>query len=138
MYQTSLYEVSNDAQEICNNLNYTYSLSEGQTRSLIFNYFNRFSATLEKLSFFLYEVIDKDLKKTETLLIATFVALILITLIAIFLFIIMISGINEQRESILFLFLEIPTEQVRMLHRNCDKFLQTAESIRELINKNEN
>ena len=50
----------------------------------------------------------------------------------------MIVSIKEQREGVLFLFLDIPTDQVKNLHRNCDKFLQNYVSIKELISKNEN
>jgi len=45
--------------------------------------------------------------------------------------------IKDQRENILFLFLDIPIKHIEYLYRNCDQFLKKFVSIQELIKKNE-
>ena len=78
-----------------------------------------------------------DLNSSEVGQYVILAILSVITVIATVIFIVMVVNIKEQRESILFLFLDIPTDQVKNLHRNCDKFLQNYVSVKELIEKNE-
>lgn len=64
--------------------------------------------------------------------------LVLLSTLSMMLCILLMVFIKDQRENILFLFLDIPVNHINHLYRHCDSFLKKYVSIYELIKKNEN
>ena len=75
--------------------------------------------------------------KDELLQILVIVGMIIGTFVAVLFFIRYTLILKYYKEIILFLFLDIPIQEVKYMHKNCDKFLSNFISIKEALEKKE-
>ncbi|EGR30163.1 PAS domain S-box family protein [Ichthyophthirius multifiliis] len=111
---------------------------EGQFNTIVDNYYNNIYITLQDLSEHVNNIIIKDLDQLNIGVIISIVSLSIISIISVIFITSMTLLIKDQKENILFLFLDIPLKHVDYLYQHCDGFLKNYTSIKELIQKNEN
>ena len=84
--------------------------------NVVFNNINDRNLEIKKEIIGLVQTVNSDL-------IVLFVAIFLISFISLFIFSFFIMAIKTERESILFLFLDINQSYVQVLYRKCENFL---------------
>ncbi|EGR30840.1 PAS domain S-box family protein [Ichthyophthirius multifiliis] len=106
-------------------------------QGFLVNFFNGIYQILKDQSVNAEKLILSNIQKNEIELILSLLVTFIVCFLAISLFILITIAIKNQRESILFLFLDIPQKHVYYLYKHCDKFLQTYVSIRQQLQKSE-
>ncbi|EGR33143.1 PAS domain S-box family protein [Ichthyophthirius multifiliis] len=114
------------------------SLENEFVNTILFNFYNQLNEVLIKQLDHVFSFVSYEINQLEIELILALVIIIIITLFAIFFFIFLTLIIKSQRESILFLFLDIPQKHVFYLYKHCEKFLDSYISIKELMSKVQN
>ncbi|EAR82219.2 PAS domain S-box protein (macronuclear) [Tetrahymena thermophila SB210] len=114
------------------------SLDNGYFNSIIYNYYHTIGEFIEQQNQQIYDAVNNRLNSPQYELIAAFFVLGTIGILNMILFIYFMISLKDQRENILFLFLDIPIKHINFLYKNCDSFLKKYVSIQELINRNEN
>ncbi|KAL4460691.1 hypothetical protein ABPG72_017167 [Tetrahymena utriculariae] len=114
------------------------NISNGYFNSIIFNYYHTIGEFLEYQNQQIYNTVDNRFNSPQYELMAAFFVLGTIGILNMILYIYFMISLKDQRENILFLFLDIPIKHINFLYKNCDSFLKKYVSIQELINRNEN
>ncbi|KAL4452980.1 hypothetical protein ABPG73_000906 [Tetrahymena malaccensis] len=114
------------------------TLNNGYFNSIIYNYYQTIGEFIEYQNQLIYNTVNGRLNSPQYELIAAFFVLGSIGILNMILFIYFMICLKDQRENILFLFLDIPIKHINFLYKNCDLFLKKYVSMQELINRNEN
>ncbi|CAD8148074.1 unnamed protein product [Paramecium pentaurelia] len=112
---------------VCLNLSLSQSNNVFQSNSIqiiLFNYFNQIHDPLIKISQILYQDVISQVQYPDLNLLISLLVLFIGTTIGMIKFITLMLEIKIDRENVIFLFLEIPQNDVQNLSRKVDKFLK--------------
>lgn len=99
------------------------SLSNLNVKSFVYDYLNVLFDNIHWKDLQIKSRIMQLINSVNTDLIALFVIIFIISLISLIIFSFLIMAIKTERESILFLFLDINQSYVQVLYRKCENFL---------------
>ncbi|EGR29894.1 PAS domain S-box family protein [Ichthyophthirius multifiliis] len=145
-YKTDSIDIANTVFTFANignsfgkgNILQTNIYQSAQVITFLVNFFNSIYNKLIQQSEYAASNILDNIQQVEIELILTLIVTLIICIFAVIVFIIITILIKNQRESILFLFLDIPQKHIYYLHKHCDKFLSSYISIREQMQKSQN
>ncbi|EAR82220.2 PAS domain S-box protein (macronuclear) [Tetrahymena thermophila SB210] len=113
------------------------NLNNGIVNTIIYNYYNFIQAYMMNQTQHISQIIRNKLDSIDYSLIISIVILTVLSTASTTSLIFLMVYIKDERENILFLFLDIPLKHINYLYRNCDSFLKKFTSIQEMIQKSE-
>ncbi|KAL4452981.1 hypothetical protein ABPG73_000907 [Tetrahymena malaccensis] len=122
--------VSNQNQQQVN-------LNNGIVNTIIFNYYHLIQGYMLNQTNQISQIIRHNLDSIDYSLIISIVILAVLSTASTTSLIFLMVYIKNEREEILFLFLDIPLKHINYLYRNCDSFLKKFISIQEMIQRSE-
>ncbi|KAL4426723.1 hypothetical protein ABPG74_006095 [Tetrahymena malaccensis] len=134
----AIFTINSLAQQLSQGQLSLISLNNPNFYTIIYNFFNIIYFNQRTFSQQIYQQISNQINSVDIVMIIIVAVTFIITSISIYLFIIFTIVIKEQKEMVLFFFLEIPINNINYFYKHCEKFMDTFSSLRDVMNEKDN
>ncbi|KAL4493019.1 hypothetical protein ABPG72_020798 [Tetrahymena utriculariae] len=114
------------------------NLNNPNIYTILYNFFNIIYFNQRAFSQQIYQQISNSINSVDIVMIIILGVTFITTCLSIYLFIIFTIIIKEQKESVLFFFLEIPINNINYFYKHCEKFMDSFTSLRDAMNEKDN
>ncbi|KAL4460692.1 hypothetical protein ABPG72_017168 [Tetrahymena utriculariae] len=113
------------------------NLNNGIINTILYNYYHLIQGYMLNQANQISQIISSNLDSIDYSLIISIVILAILSTASTTSLIFLMVHIKDERETILFLFLDIPLKHINYLYKNCDSFLKKFTSIQDMIQQSE-